>query len=159
MTEKEKIEKVTAEKFLKLYNNKFNTMYIIKEISDHPDVLCEDLSGNKLSLEITLTEDCGNDIKALLGRSEHKDLAYVKEHGMGTARDFVNVSKNALQRIREKMRKDYGANVALVVRDVSPLDWDWNDVLDKKLDDIKNPFEKGIWILTCGNPNKIYQIL
>jgi len=159
MTEKEKIEKATAEKFLKLYNIKFSTSYKIKKLSDSPDVLCEDLNGNKLSLEITLTEDCGGDIKALLGRSEHKDLAYVKKYETGPGRAFVDVSKNAIQIINKKILKDYGTNVALVIREVSPLDWDWSDVRYDKPTDIKNPFNKGIWILACGNPNKIYQVL
>ena len=72
MTEKEKIEKATAEKFLAAYNANSNTAFEIKEQSDSPDIVCEDKDGNQLKLEITLTEDQDNDIKALLGRSERQ---------------------------------------------------------------------------------------
>jgi hypothetical protein len=162
MNEKEKIEKVTAEKFIKLYNDKFSTSYSIKESSDNPDILCEDLDGTNLSLEITLTEDRDYDIKSLLGRSEHRDLAYVKKHGMGPASALSdNVLEKAHQAIIKKMYKDYGKNVALIIRDVSPVGWDWNDAivsLASKLTDIKNPFDKGIWLITCHNQNRIYRV-
>ena len=69
----------------------------------------------------------------------------------------------AYRRIIGKVSKNYGANVALVVRDVSPLEWDWNiciPELAKKLKDVSNPFDKGIWILTSSsNQNKIFRIL
>lgn len=164
MTEKEKIEKFTAEKFIGAYNKKFKTSFFIKEQSDYPDIICEDKSGSQLNLEITLTEDQDNDIKALLGRSEHRSLEYVKKHGMGQASALSsNVMDNAYKRISIKMSKNYGINVVLVVRDVSPLEWNWNmclSELTKKLKDITNPFDKGIWILTTSqNQNKIFCVL
>lgn len=164
MTEKEQIEKVTADKFIEAYNTKFNTSFVVKKQSDHPDILCEDKSGSQLNLEITLTEDQDKDIKALLGRSEHKSLEHARQYRTGPESALSgNVMEHAYHRIIEKMSKDYGTNVALVVRDVSPLEWDWNiciPELVKKLKDIPNPFDKGIWILTLSpNQNKIFRIL
>ena len=164
MTEKERIEKATAGEFIQAYNEKFNTFFAVKELSDHPDIICEDKGGNQLKLEITLTEDQDNDIKALLGRSEHKNIEYVKKHGMGPVSVFQgNVMEHAYNRILAKMSKDYGVNVALVVRDVSPLQWDWNvciSELTKKLENVSNPFDKGVWILTTSqNQNKIFRVL
>lgn len=49
------------------------------------------------------------------------------------------------------MKNDYGSNTALVVRDMSGGDWDWNDVipaLRSRLDLTKNPFSRGIWVLS-----------
>ena len=57
----------------------------------------------------------------------------------------------AIERIQSKLDKDYGSNVALVVRDTSPLDWDWGWVLDEiqnGLDLTRNPFDRGIWIIS-----------
>ena len=165
MTEKEKIEKSTAEKFIVVYNEKFKTAFaVVKEQSDHPDIVCEEKSGNRLKLEITLTEDRDNDIKALLGRSEHKNIEYVRKHGMSSASALSgNVMNRAYSRILGKMSKDYGINVALVVRDVSPLEWDWNmclSELTRKLENIRNPFDKGVWIFTTPqNQNKIFRVL
>ena len=164
MTEKEKIEKATAEKFLAAYNANFNTAFEIKEQSDNPDIVCEDKDGNQLKLQITLTEDQNNDIKALLGRSGHKSIGYVRKHGMGQASALSgNVMEHAYNRILVKMYKDYGTNVALVIRDVSRLEWDWNTCLSElttKLKGISNPFDKGVWILTTSqNQNRIFRVL
>ena len=164
MTEKEKIEKATAEKFIVVYNGKFKTTFEVKKQSDYPDIICEDKSVNQLNLEITLTEDRDNDIKALLGRSEHKSIEYVRENGTGPSSMLSgNVVDHARNRILGKMSKDYGKNTALVVRDVSPLEWDWNMCLlefTKKLEKIHNPFDKGVWIFTTSqNQNKIFRVL
>ncbi len=163
MTEKGKIEKATAEYFIKQYNLKFQTSFKINELSDKPDILCVDNAGNNLNLEITLTEDNDGDIKALLGRSEHKSLEHVRQHGMGPASTLSsNVAEHAYHRILAKISKNYGANTALVVRDVSPLGWDWDtekSKLAKKFENIFNPFDKGIWILTTSSGTKIYKIL
>lgn len=164
MTEKEKIEKSTAEEFIAVYNKNFKTTFAVKKHSDHPDIICEDKNGNQLKLEITLTEDQDNDIKALLGRSEHKDIEYVKKHGMGPASALSgNVMEHAYNRILKKMSKNYGTNVALVVRDTSPLDWDWNLCISKlteKLKNVSNPFDKGVWILLIAQDgSKIFRVL
>lgn len=164
MTEKEKIEKFTAGEFLTAYNANLNTSFAIKEHSDHPDITCEDKNGSQLKLEITLTEDQDNDIKALLGRSEHKDVEYVKKHGMGPASSLSgNVMEHAYNRILLKMSKNYGTNVALVVRDISPLEWNWDMCiaeLSEKLKNVSNPFNKGVWILTTTRSgSKIFRVL
>ena len=67
----------------------------------------------------------------------------------------------AMNRIQPKLSKDYGANVALVVRDASPLPWSWEDVIDDIaacLDLSRNPFDKGIWIISASS-NRIYKIV
>ncbi|MBI1755209.1 hypothetical protein HYR65_02910 [Candidatus Azambacteria bacterium] len=164
INEKEKIEKFTAEKFIEAYNARFNTTFAIKEHSDKPDFICKDKNGVEMKLETTLTEDQDNDIRALLGRSEHKNFEYVRKHGMNPASALLgNVMKHAYNRISEKMLKNYGKNVALVLRDASPLEWDWDiclPELKKKLESNSNPFDKGVWILTISqNQNKIFQVL
>jgi len=74
-----------------------------------------------------------------------------------------NVMEHAYNRILVKMYKDYGTNVALVIRDVSRLEWDWNTCLSElttKLKGISNPFDKGVWILTTSqNQNRIFRVL
>ena len=161
MNEKEQIEKATAEDFLEIYNKKFKKSFVINKLSDSPDVVCADEYGVKFNLEITMTEDNYGDIKALLGRSEHKDLEYIKIHGAGPASELNgNVINNVFERISEKMKKDYGTRVALVVRDTSGVGWDWDFVIDdikNKISNFKNPFDLGIWILS---PKKeIYRVI
>jgi hypothetical protein len=51
--------------------------------------------------------------------------------------------------------------VALVVRDISGVDWEWDSVAEdlKKILSLKtNPFDKGIWILNRAK-TKLYHIV
>ena len=172
MNEKEAIEKATADAFIKLYNSEFGTSFSIVEHSDAPDIRCKDPDGNTFNFEITLTEDRPGDIQANLGRSNHRSLESLKEHLVnvkaGRSNPFErvsclqgNVTAMIISRIKPKLKKDYGNNVALVIRDASPIDWDWDMVIDQiksQLDLERNPFDKGIWIITYRK-DKIYSIL
>lgn len=156
--EKKAIEEVTAHAFLELYNKEMGTSFFIIEISENPDIRCQDREGNKLNLEITLTEDNPKDIQALLGRSNHKSPERLKNHlanveaGKENILDRVsclqrNVLDMIIERIQKKFDKDYGHNVALVIRDTSGVGWDWNlvgDDIKNRLNLSRNPFDKGI---------------
>lgn len=162
MKETRAIEKATAQAFMELYNLRMGTSFSIVEYSDAPDIRCKDSYGNAFNLEVTLTEDRTKDIQAALGRSNHRSLEALKKHlaDVSARRASLldrasclqgNVTEMIVSRIRPKLRKDYGKNVALAVRDTSPVGWDWVLVLDEikyrlKLD--RNPFDKGIWIIT-----------
>jgi len=160
MNTKKQIEKSTAEEFLRLYNQKFGSSFRIDKLSDNPDVLCQDADGNKLNLEITLTEDRDGDIKALLGKSNHRDLKYVKEYGMGPASSlYGNVYDQLRKTIEKKMKNDYGSRVALVIRSTSGVEWNWEwfeEDLKEQFKETKNPFDMGIWILDYGEIYKIF---
>lgn len=160
LDEKKAIEKATAGGFLKLYNQDMDTSYRIAEHSDSPDIRCEDTIGNRMNLEITLTEDQPGDIQALLGRSGHRSVeawqAFRAEVDAGRASVFERVSTSGsisqmlVSGIQAKLKKDYGPNTALVVRVMCPADPDLYLVLDDikaRLDLSRNPFDKGIWIL------------
>ena len=148
---KEAIESETAKSFLKLYNSQFKTSFKVIEISDAPDVICQDTNGNELSLEITLSEDRAGDIEAQLGRSKSRDIDIMMEQN-----DIVDClherpSKIITERINKKIDKFYGRNVALVVRHASGTYWNWGlEVLKIKnsLDLPRFHFDKGIWIIT-----------
>lgn len=138
-------------------------------MSDAPDARCKDSHGNMLNLEITTTEDRPGDIKALLGRSNSRSLEALRAHVERVARgeeqpQFSSlsdeVSDHLVERLRSKMKNDYGSNTALVVRDMSGGDWDWNDVipaLRSRLDLTKNPFSRGIWVLSRVK-DRLFQI-
>jgi hypothetical protein len=172
LNEKEAIEKATADAFIQLYNSEMGTSFSIVEYSDTPDIRCKDSEGNTFNFEITLTEDRPKDIQAALGRSDHRSLEALKKHladvkaGKANPLDRVsclqgNVTEMILSRIQPKLKKHYGRNVALVIRDASPVGWDWDLVIDQikhKLSLDRNPFDKGIWIITFRK-DKIYQIL
>ena len=56
-----------------------------------------------------------------------------------------------VSRILPKFQKDYGSNVALVIRDASPVCWDWDLVVDQIRDMLnlpRNPFDKGICLIS-----------
>jgi hypothetical protein len=127
LSEKKDIEKATAEGFIKLYNAKMRTTYRIIDHSDSPDTLCVNSDGNKLNLEITMTEDRPGDIKALLGRSDHRNIEALKAHrakveaGKASSLELIsclqgNLISMLVRRIQAKLNNDYGKNTALVVR-------------------------------------------
>jgi len=170
MNEKKRIEKATAEGFLQLYNGHYHTMFEIRELSDAPDVRCKDSDRNELNIEVTLTQDRDKDIQALLGRSEHKSIKALEEHNQRVAEGKEkpifsslagNVCENAAAKINDKLLMHYGPNTALVVRDSSGCDWEWDEItneLKAKLKLNRNPFDKGIWVLNFSK-SKLYQIV
>ncbi len=172
MNEKEAIEKETADAFVKLYNAEMGKSFSIVKHSDNPDFRCIDSEGNTFNFEATLTEDQPEDIKAALGRSDHRSIEAAKKHradvkaGKANPLERVsclqgNVVQMIVSRIQPKLKKDYGSNVALVIRDASPLDWDWDMVIDQiksQLSLDRNPYDKGIWIITLRK-DTIYRVL
>lgn len=170
MSEKQAIEKATAEGFLNLYNKLRCTDFQITEMSDAPDVRCIDSLGNALNLEITMTEDRPGDIKAILGRSNDRSPEALRIHlarvVRGEERPHFSslsdeVSDQLVERLQSKMKNDYGSNVALVVRDTSGVDWDWNGVISvihSQLDLTKNPFSEGIWVWSRAK-DRLYPII
>ncbi len=170
MTEKERIELATAEGFLSLYNTHFGVDFAVVEHADAPDIRCRDSTGATLNLEITATEDRAHDIQALLGRSNHKSIDALEEHNRrvaaGEEKPQVNcLSGNVLDqlvaRIEEKGQKSYGAGTALVIRDTSGVDWDWEDVISEIRTRVTNSaraFDKGVWLLNRAK-TKLYQLV
>ena len=72
-----------------------------------------------------------------------------------------NVTDMVVCRIQEKMKKRYGPNTALVVRDTSGIDWDWELVIEElhsRLKEVSNPFDKVIWILS-SRKNRIFRVV
>ena len=161
-TETQAIERATAEGFLALYNAKEGTDYRVVKVAgpgESPDVQCADSAGNDLWLEVTITEDNPRDAQALLGRSNHKSLAALRDllHKvrMGAAKMPINrlngnVTTILTQRLRRKFEKRYGPNVALVVRETS-VPWDWELVLPTVHEAFRGtfmPFDRGVWLLS-----------
>lgn len=169
MNEKKRIEQGTAEGFLKLFNGNAGTDFKIVELGDAPDVKCQDSNGNQLNLEITLTEDRPGDIQAILGRSDHLSVEALKQHNKRVAEGrekprFSSLSGNVLdqvvERIKGKLLMSYGPSSALVVRDTSGVDWEWECVIGEianRLQNERNPFDRGIWILNIDK-TKLYQV-
>ena len=169
MNEKIDIERGTAEGFLKLYNQYYETSFEIDEISDSPDVRCIDESGERLNIEITMTEDESGTIQAFLGRSSKLSLYTLKEQNKRTSEGLeaprfhtIETSYEVLvERINSKLQKDYGSNAALVIRDVSGMDWEWETIVDRLSDNINlsiNPFSKGIWLLSFRG-EKLFRLI
>lgn len=164
MTEKQWIEKATAEGFVAAYNALMGTSYRFDALLDppEPDARCVDTDGNSFCLEITMTEDRPGDIKSQMGRSEDRSLQALKVHldavKAGKASIFDRLSSSTgnagismVQRLRSKLTKSYGPGVALIIRDTSGVDWDWDVVKGipiASLDLSQNPYDMGIWVLS-----------
>lgn len=169
MSERHVIERGTAEGFLTLYNRLFETDFKIVEMADAPDARCADSRGNTLNVEVTTTEDRPGDIKALRGRSDSRSLEALRAHVERVARgeeppQFSSlsdeVSDTLVERLESKLKNDYGPNAALVVRDTSGVDWDWDFVIPtirSRLNLAKNPFSCGIWVLSRVK-DRLFQI-
>lgn len=162
-TEKQRIEYSTAEGFLALYNAQIGSQYQVVHIAgpdEAPDVVAkDDVTGNVLNIEVTLTEDHDGDVAALLGRSEHKSAKELKAHIEAVKRGEMPIRVNSLQgnvveklaeRIGKKLCKDYGKNVALIIRETS-IPWDWDSVIPvikQSLYGKRVLFDRGIWLLS-----------
>ncbi len=161
MIEKEKIEYATAVSFIELYNKLHKSSYKVVKVTDAPDILCEDdNTGQTLKLEITLSEDRDNDIVASLGRSNARDINVVAAENGKVDCLQIGPYEKMFNGIKNKLRKDYGKNVALVVRHVSGIDWDFDLILEslrKSLDLSRPIYDKGIWILN-NSCNRIYKL-
>lgn len=164
-SETQAIERATAEAFLFFYNEENDSAFRVVRVAgsgESPDVECEDPSKNVLWIEVTMTEDNFGDIKARLGRSEHKSITALREtlanSRTGGAQLPINSSSGCakdvlIQRINKKFQKRYGSKVALVVRDTSGVDWDWDLVLPEireALASQPNPFDRGVWVLSLS---------
>ncbi len=172
MNEKEAIEKATADSFIELYNFEMGTSFFIAEYSDAPDIRCKDTKGNIFNFEVTLTEDRKDDIKAALGRSNHRSIGVLRQHLSDVRAGKANLLERAsrlqgnvtdiiMDRILPKLQKDFGSNVALVIRDSSRVCWDWELVvaqIKSMLNLHRNPFDKGIWIISFRK-DKIFRLL
>jgi hypothetical protein len=170
MNEKEAIERATAEAFLQHYNEMHVTSFRIIEHDDGPDIIASNDLGDRLQVEITMTEDLVGDIKAALRRSEVRSIESLRRHiqlvrqGKAEPRASslaTNVTDSLKQRIQAKMKKRYGPNTALVIRDTSGVDWDWDLVLGEikaSFGDELNPFDRGIWILNRSK-DRLFELL
>jgi hypothetical protein len=163
LSEKQRIELDTAEGFLTHYNELHRSNFLVYKIAgdrEVPDVFAKDSQGNELGIEITLTENRVGDIKSTLGRSDHNSVdaleARVQRVKEGKEEPIFNyLTQNVLavlvKRIKAKLNKDYGNNIALVVRDTSAVLWHWEHVVplvQKELTGLKIPFNRGIWLLS-----------
>ena len=141
MNEKEAIERATAEAFIEQYNHTHLTSFRVTEHGDAPDIIARDEHGNRLQLEIVMTEDRGGDIKAISGRSDLRSIESLRRHlelvrqGKTEPLNYAssldgNVTESLKIRIRAKMTKRYGPNTALVIRDTSGVDGtSWSMIL------------------------------
>lgn len=152
LNEKQRIEKGTAEIFLNVYNNRVGCDFIVERLGDQgngePDVICRSHNtGERLSLEVTCLEDVYGDTAYRLGRLEKP----MSKSGLpGRSFDFDTLPR-IFERLSDKCQKRFGANVALVLRQVSGIPWDFEVELGKirALIDLRNnPYDKGIWILS-----------
>ncbi|MBN1621875.1 MAG: hypothetical protein JW871_04725 [Endomicrobiales bacterium] len=159
MEEKKRIEKSVAEKFLNYYNKEYNTSYKIIKLSENPDIRCKDSNNNELNFDVTLTENEEGDIQSLLGRSDKISKETLKKNienarnGKEKIRSLsLDDSNNILiKRIKKKINNRYGPNTALVIYDTSGIQWD-RDIssinVERFLKSFKNPYDKGIWIVS-----------
>jgi len=154
-SEKIRIEEATAKLFLNLYNARFSTNFVVDYLGDTPDVVCIDRANNNvLNLEISLIEDLPGDVKYVLGRGSKPTSPTTGTTAVSFTDDVVEQLRKSLEK---KLLSSYGANTALVLRQVSPL-WEpreWSTVADefkvKVFAGSENNFGAGVWIICTDN--------
>lgn len=135
-----------------------STTYKVESHSENPDFTCSDSDGNILQVDVTLTESSKGDIKARLGRSNHKCVKKMIVSSNSLQDSTIEIVLNC---IRKKLLKRYGPNTALIIRDTCPLDLNWDLFLiqiKKELNNEYNPYDEGIWII-ANSKDKIYRVL
>lgn len=144
-TVKQRIEKATADAFVPLFNISQGQDYTVLQYGDAPDVKCRNGLGQIMQVEITLTEDNPGDLAWLFGKSETRPPRYLYGNCLQQ-----NVLDQLRRRLDAKILKRFGARTALVIRDSSGADWDWEYVVEEirsALGQRVNPYDMGIWIL------------
>jgi hypothetical protein len=153
LSAKQQIEYTSAIAFLCHYNSVRDTHFEVVSLGDTPDVYCKDASTNEcLELEVTLLEDRSDDIRYLLGKESISD-----ETSPSRVIDFVrDVIPRLIERLNDKLLSSYGANTALLIRQVGPL-WtsaNWQSNAPKIVPEIftgkEANYGKGVWLL-CSN--------
>jgi hypothetical protein len=149
MNEKEQIQKATVDAFVELFNACEKQDFVVEQYGDAPDATCTNSAGKIMQVEVTLTEDRPGDLPWILGRfNERPCKSRTGSHLQG------NVLQQLAKRLDDKATKRYGKGTALVIRDSSGVDWDWEDVSDevkRLLKDKANPFDMGIWVVNREN--------
>lgn len=156
MKEKEQIERATVDAFCALHNQKYGTSFSVREYGDSPDAVCMTGDGSLFNVEVTITEDRPGDIPWVLGKTEKRPY-----QGRPGSCLQGNVLSQLAKRLQKKVLKRYGGRTALVIRDASGVDWDWEDIKPQVADLIRewgNPFELGIWIVNRPG-NRLHRII
>lgn len=146
-SEKQRIEKTTVDAFVPLFNISQGQDYAILQYGDAPDAECQNRSGQVMQVEVTLSEDNLGDLAWSLGRCDKRPKR--TPPGNCLQRNALN---QLLGRLDDKILKRYGKDTALVIRDSSGVDWDWEYVaveIRSALGQRFNPYDMGIWILNC----------
>ena len=144
-TVKQRIEKATVDAFVPLFNISQGQDYAVLQYGDAPDAKCRNSSGQVMQVEVTLTEDNPGDLAWSLGKTENRPPRYW--FGNCLQRNVLN---QLLGRLDDKILKRYGKDTALVIRDSSGVDWDWEYVAEEIRSALRprfNPYDMGIWIL------------
>jgi hypothetical protein len=149
MTEKRSIEEYTATYLLPFLNAAFQTDYRIFEVADAPDVLLISSKGEKAGIEATIVDDREGDIAHQLGRRATRRAS---RSGLPGGADFSGGEPltRLVERIKDKLTKDYGLPCALAVRQTSPIEWDWAVHLAEirqRLESEPQPYKLGVWII------------
>jgi hypothetical protein len=149
MKEKEEIEKATVDAFVQLHNEMHGTSYSVREYGDQdgkrPDAVCVTADGDHFNVEVTITEDRPGDIRWALGRADQRPY-----QGAPGSCLQGNVLAQLAVRLDKKSIMRYGCQTALVIRDSSGVDWDWEDIRPQAEEYLRqrgNPFQFGIWIV------------
>lgn len=151
LSQKQQIEKATAEIFLPIYDKMHGTNFSVVELGDTPDVTCRDPeTGQMLYLEIGLIEDLKGEIADELKRGKE---AGPTEYLTPVRSLYDDAVPNYRKVIEKKMQSVYGKETALVLRQVSPI-WgpdDWKILAHKYLSDLlpgsEAKFGAGIWVI------------
>jgi len=150
LSEKQQIEKATAEIFLPIYNGMKGTDFEIVELGDAPDIQCKDRkSGKPLDLVIGLIEDLKGEIGEELDRGKNPPSSEIH---MPVRSFFEDAIPNYCKVIEKKMQSSYGPHTALVLRQHAPIwgPFEWQIAKPQFADLLagsQSKFDAGVWII------------
>jgi len=149
---KKQIELYTAQRFLILFNTRFETSYKVVGINEAPYIECFDpISADKLFLEINLLEDWEGDNKHQLRKGDKRAASST------TGYPLIFFTTDTLPRLRvhltNKLCTSYRELTALVISQFGILwiDWEWHGHAYRIRKEIfrgrEENYGAGVWVL------------
>lgn len=159
------IEVEVAQSFLDIFNTRTGCAFEILHTGESPDIYCLDkMSGEKLSIEITMHENLEGDIKKKF------EMIKDKRSTMGNSLGMRGCMENILQNLRKLLDKKLQAtysntHTALVIGRVTTL-WscnEWRIMAAEFAREVfqgkENSYPKGVWIFCTDDETTSSDIL
>lgn len=149
-SEKQRIEMATVMYYLNYLNRLRGSDYSVQHHGDAPDFRIANSAGDRMDVEVTLSDDRDGDIAVLLGRKECRTPGPVLGGAQVDCSTGVPLGR-LVEIVKAKSIKRYGDRCALVIRQASPVGWDLEHLAAGAREVLKNtrqPYTEGVWLIS-----------